>query len=62
MIRTILILSFALVVFAQDATKKATGLDKKAPVKKGPDGRPLLFGPKIDKCKTRKYFYFDVLN
>ena len=24
------------------------------PIKKGPDGRPLLFGPKIEQCQTRK--------
>jgi hypothetical protein len=33
--------------------KKATGTVKKAQVKRGPDGRPLLFGPNIDLCKNR---------
>jgi hypothetical protein len=28
---------------------------KKLPVKIGPDGRPFLFGPKIELCKTREY-------
>jgi len=54
MIRTLIFLSFALVLaLAQENGKKATGLSKKAPVKKGPDGRPLLFGPKIEECKKR---------
>ena len=58
MIRTLIFLSFALVlVLAQDNGKKATGLSKKAPVKKGPDGRPLLFGPKIEECKKRKKIF-----
>ena len=41
-------------VLAQD--KKPLGDEKKPllPVKRGPDGRPLLFGPKMDKCQTRK--------
>ena len=51
-----LFLSLAILplVFAQD--KKPIGDEKKLPVKKGPDGRPLLFGPKIELCKTRKWF------
>ena len=27
---------------------------KKLPVRIGPDGRPLLFGPKINECKKSK--------
>jgi len=51
--RPIFLLSLAILplVFAQD--KKPIGDEKKLPVKKGPDGRPLLFGPKIELCKTR---------
>lgn len=30
---------------------------KKLPVKIGPDGRPFLFGPKIDLCKSRELFF-----
>ena len=52
-----LILCFSLIVVGQDFGKKALGDEKKkAPVKKGPDGRPLLFGPNIEKCKSRKLF------
>ena len=54
----ILILTLILspLISAQD--KKSLGDEKKIklPVKKGPDGRPLLFGPKIDQCQSRKYF------
>merc|ERR1712141_532879 len=40
-------------ILSQD--KKSLGDEKKIklPVKKGPDGRPLLFGPKIDQCQSR---------
>lgn len=51
----ILILTLILspLISAQD--KKSLGDEKKIklPVKKGPDGRPLLFGPKIDQCQSR---------
>ena len=30
---------------------------KDVPVRKGPDGRPLLFAPDIEKCKKREFFY-----
>ena len=40
---------------AQSKPKKPTGTGKKKlPVKRGPDGRPLLFGPKIELCQNRK--------
>ena len=55
----ILILTLILspLISAQD--KKSLGDEKKIklPVKKGPDGRPLLFGPKIDQCQSRTYFF-----
>merc|ERR1712062_467841 len=51
----ILILTLILspLISAQD--KKSLGDEKKIklPVKKGPDGRPLLFGPKIDQWQSR---------
>ena len=28
---------------------------KKSPVNNGPDGRPLLFAPKIELCQNRKF-------
>ena len=50
-----ILLCLALAASAQDNDKKPIGDEKKEPVKRGPDGRPLLFGPKIDACKTRKF-------
>merc|ERR1711899_340903 len=45
-----ILLSWSLVL-AQ--VKKPLGNKKKLPVKRGPDGRPLLFGPNITLCKNR---------
>ena len=37
------------------ATVNSDGTSKKKlPVRIGPDGRPLLFGPKINECKKSK--------
>merc|ERR1711936_392674 len=50
LIFSLFLLSWTLV---QAQNKKPLGTGKKLPVKRGPDGRPLLFGPDIEKCKTR---------
>ena len=45
----------ALVVAQDDKKKKDSGtFFKKLPVRLGSDGRPLLFAPKIEMCKSRK--------
>jgi len=52
LIFSLFLLSWTLVQ-AQTRSKKPLGNGKKLSVKRGPDGRPLLFGPDIEKCKTR---------
>ena len=53
----LIFLSWTLVLAQNNNNKKLFGDEKKTPVKRGPDGRPLLFGPDIEKCKTRKSTY-----
>ena len=46
---------FVIAVTLGQENKKSTGtFKKKLPVRIGPDGRPLLFGPKMDKCQKSK--------
>merc|ERR1712128_143978 len=49
----LIFLSWTLVLAQNNNNKKLFGDEKKILVKRGPDGRPLLFGPDIQKCKTR---------
>merc|ERR1719464_572987 len=49
----LIFLSWTLVLAQNNNNKKLFGDEKKTLVKRGPDGRPLLFGPDIEKCKTR---------
>merc|ERR1712086_1078606 len=49
----LIFLSWTLVLAQNNNNKKLFGDEKKLSVKRGPDGRPLLFGPDIEKCKTR---------
>ncbi len=45
-----------------DGAKIASGQEvRKDVVKKGSDGRPLLFGPNIELCKRRKYSKFSLI-
>ena len=60
LIFSLFLLSWTLVQ-AQTRSKKPLGNGKKAPVKRGPDGRPLLFGPDIEKCKTSKSFLLPLI-
>merc|ERR1711971_755176 len=46
----LIFLSWTLVLAQNNNNKKLFGDEKKTPVKRGPDGRPLLFGPDIEKC------------
>merc|ERR1712008_67504 len=49
----LIFLSWTLVLAQNNNNKKLFGDEKKILVKRGPDGRPLLFGPDIQKCKNR---------
>ena len=56
----IFLLLVATIVVAQESDdnekeKKNGTFKKKLPVRLGSDGRPLLFAPKIEMCKKRKY-------
>lgn len=64
----VIVACVACVVFGQQNNKKKSSDDKKgdaklkdgqflkkSPVQNGPDGRPLLFAPKIELCKNSKY-------
>ena len=57
----LIFLSWTLVLAQNNNNKKLFGDEKKTLVKRGPDGRPLLFGPDIEKCKTRKSTYSFIL-
>merc|ERR1712008_5163 len=49
----LIFLSWTLVLAQNNNNKKLFGDEKKILVKREPDGRPLLFGPDIQKCKAR---------